>query len=73
MHVFKAKPKKWGNSLGITLPRDIVAREAIKENKEIEIIIVGDSKEVFKNVFGTLKAKRPTQEMLDEVDREFGE
>ena len=47
MHVFRAKPKKWGNSLGITLPRDIVAHEDIKENKEIELIVVRDPKHVF--------------------------
>lgn len=31
--------KRWGNSYGVVIPRDVAARESIKENDEVEVII----------------------------------
>ena len=69
---FEAIPKKWGNSLGITIPRDIVKKAKMKNNKKILVTVEDiDFNQDLKKVFGTLKLKRPTQEMLDESDKEM--
>jgi len=68
----EAKTKKWGSSLGIIIPKIIVEQENLKQNQLIKILAVEtEAKTKVKDVFGKLKFKRPTQEILDEVDRDF--
>ena len=63
---FKATPRKWGNSIGITLPNEIVEEGRIKTKKEIEILII-DKKVDLKKIFGSLQLKEPTQKIKDEM------
>ena len=63
---FKAIPRRWGNSIGITLPNNIVEEGRIKENKEIQVLIV-EKKINLKDIFGSLKLKEPTQKIKDEM------
>ena len=66
MFEFKAVPRKWGNSLGITLPNDIVEEGGIKTKKEIEVLIV-EKKVDLRKIFGSLKFKETTQKIKDEI------
>lgn len=67
---FKAIPRKWGNSIGITLPNNIVEEGKIKENKEIQVLIV-EQTGVLKKTFGTLKMKKSAQEIKNEIRKEL--
>ena len=58
--------RKWGNSIGISLPRDVVERANIKPNKEVRVFIQEKKVDASK-FFGTLKITQPTQEILDEI------
>mgnify|MGYP001597586535 CR=1 FL=1 len=60
------KTKKWGNSIGVVIPKEILEKQKIKEN---ETVIVSIKKKLLvSEVFGTLKGwKRPTQEIKDEM------
>ena len=58
--------RKWGNSIGISLPRDVVEKANIKPNRELKVFIPDKKVDLFK-VFGTLKIKKPTQEVLDKI------
>jgi len=60
--------RKWGNSLGISLPKDVVEKANIKPNTEVRVFIQ-DKKVDLSKVFGTLKIKEPTQKILDEIRR----
>lgn len=31
--------RKWGNSLGVVIPREEASREGLRENDEVEIVI----------------------------------
>lgn len=63
-----AKPRRWGNSLAIILPKMIVEANKIKENQEIKIFIETKNRPTAKNIFGILPNwKRPTQEIKDEM------
>jgi antitoxin component of MazEF toxin-antitoxin module len=68
---FKAVPKKWGNSIGITLPNKIVEEGDIKAKKEIEVFIV-EKKVNLKKIFGSLKLEQPTQKIKDEMRTGWG-
>ena len=68
----KTQIKKWGNSFGVIIPKDIIQGEKLKENDEIEIIIVRPNN-VLKETFGILKGKikKSTQQIMDETRREL--
>ena len=48
MTVIEAKVKRWGNSFGVVIPIEVVEKEKIKENQTLKLILLKDSKEVFK-------------------------
>ncbi|HIG94133.1 MAG: hypothetical protein QT05_C0048G0050 [archaeon GW2011_AR13] len=65
--VIKVKVKKWGNSIGIILPKELVKKEDLKENDEIRINLVYDAD--LSNVYGSLKGKlkKSGQKLKDEA------
>lgn len=60
----KIKVKEWGNSLGLIIPKEIVAREQISPNDEIVVTI--SKKDNLEDFFGKLKIKKSAQELKDE-------
>src|SRR3989338_1959039 len=57
MEQFEATTKKWGNSLGITIPSEIIKEEKIKPNEKVNVLI-------FKN-YGKEKAEHYFNHWLD--------
>ncbi|MEK6947962.1 MAG: AbrB/MazE/SpoVT family DNA-binding domain-containing protein [Nanoarchaeota archaeon] len=70
--MIKAKIKKWGNSYGIVIPKETMDSENLKENEEVEFMIVKPTN-VLRETFGMLKGKlkKPTAQMMREMDREL--
>ena len=63
--------RKWGNSIGVTLPSEMVEDEKIKPNDKV---IVSVRKVVpIKNLFGTLKTKKTAQQIKDELRKGWDE
>jgi antitoxin MazE len=63
------KIKKWGNSLGVRIPKEILENLGIKEGFEVEVIEKGRSielKPVYKN---NLKKKYTLDELLAGMDK----
>ena len=73
MEQFKAAPKKWGNSMGVTIPLEVIKSENLKLNKEAVFLVLGDNREEIKKMFGTLKMRKPTQQIMDEIDEGYDE
>ena len=67
----KTKTKKWGSSLGVIIPKEIVREERIQEGQEIRIDILTKKKTTGMDIFGKLKFKKPVQVLLDETDKDF--
>ena len=69
----KGKLKKWGNSFGVIIPKEIIDSEGFKENQDIEFLIVKKNRNILRETFGTLKRKdnKSTEEIMREVDREL--
>ncbi|HLD43630.1 MAG TPA: hypothetical protein VJB08_06640 [Candidatus Nanoarchaeia archaeon] len=57
MQVFDAIPKQWGNSVGITIPREVLERENISAKKKTRFIAIGSEMNQLKRAFGSLKLK----------------
>lgn len=70
--LFKTITKKWGNSIAIVIPQEIIDRERIKEDEEI-IIEVKKRRPKVKDIFGKfhLKFNKTTQEIKDELRRDL--
>ncbi|MBS3149722.1 hypothetical protein J4455_03460 [Candidatus Woesearchaeota archaeon] len=73
MEQFEAIPKKWGNSLGITIPADVVESEKIQLEKKITVLVIGGQRKKLREIFGSLQRKKPTQQMMDEIDEGYDE
>jgi antitoxin component of MazEF toxin-antitoxin module len=73
MELNNLKIRKWGNSFGIVLPKEALNNHNLKEGAEIDILIRTKDKTKVKDIFGLLKGKlkRDSDDLLDEVDRDF--
>lgn len=82
MMTFVAKVRKWGNSMGIVLPKEIVERQQLKQGDEVAVD-VGRFVRSIKDILGDLpplKLKESAQELKDyaregwlsKTDRENG-
>ncbi len=62
--------KKWGNSMGIILPKEFLEKKKISENDTIliEVVNVAD----LRPIFGALKRKMSGQEFKDMVREGWG-
>ena len=68
MVLIEAKAKKWGSSLGVIIPKDVVVKEKIKEEESIMIEI---KKKVFvRDLFGRCPfLKRSADELKREAKK----
>ena len=58
--------RKWGNSLGLIIPKEIVEKEHFSENDKV--LVVFKKKRLAKEFFGMLhKWDRPTEEIKKEM------
>lgn len=73
MSIVETKLRKWGNSFGVVIPIDVVEKEGMKEDQQIRIIVVKDSREAFRKTFGMLKGRlrKSSQQMKDELRKEL--
>ena len=68
--MIEGKLKKWGSSLGLVIPREIVVKERLKVGEEIIFNI--KKKVAMKEIFGSLKNwKVDSQKVKDELRKEW--
>jgi antitoxin component of MazEF toxin-antitoxin module len=62
--------RRWGNSMGVVLPKEIIEQKSLKENDKIMIEVV--KRADLSKIFGTLKVRKMSgQEMKDMVRKEW--
>ncbi|MBI2147071.1 AbrB/MazE/SpoVT family DNA-binding domain-containing protein [Candidatus Woesearchaeota archaeon] len=72
MEVFETRPKQWGNSLGITIPKEIADRERLSPQTDIFVTVLNKrAQEKIKKAFGTLLLKKQTQQVMDDIDEGY--
>lgn len=57
--IFKVKIRKIGTSLGVLIPKQLIANKSIKEGEEVEIAILKKRKELIAKAFGIAKGAGP--------------
>ncbi len=69
----KGKLKKWGNSFGVIIPKEVIGECGYKENEEVEFFIVKPKANVLRETFGILKrkGKKSTEQLMREIDKEL--
>ena len=78
MEQIKTKVKKWGNSFGVVIPKEIINSQGLKEDNEVFITVqpkkyttVGDIMAMAKKFKLKRKSRKSTREIMDEIDREL--
>jgi hypothetical protein len=64
--------RKWGNSLGITLPRELVEEQRIKEGDVLALPVVIKKANLSK-IFGSLKTGESSQAFKDRARAGWGD
>lgn len=66
------KTKQWGNSIGIVISKDVAREKGIVAGEELLVEIEKRShKSVLQELFGTLKTKKSTEQLLRESRKEL--
>ena len=71
MMEIKAKTKKWGNSIGILIPKEAIKKENIKPDQEVTVLISSKPITTGRDIWGTFKFKKSAEQLMREVDRDF--
>ena len=64
----EVKVKKWGNSMGIILPKVLIEKKQLKEKDNILVEIVKEAN--LSNVFGSIKKRKLAGQKFKELVRE---
>lgn len=62
------KTKRWGNSIGIRIPKKTADELGIKEEQEV-VVEIGKKENPLRELFGALKFNEPTEKILKEIRR----
>ena len=66
------KTKQWGNSIGIVIPKEVAKEKGIAADEEVLVEIEKkSSRTVLQELFGTLKTKKSTEQLLRESRKEL--
>jgi antitoxin component of MazEF toxin-antitoxin module len=65
MDSIECTARKWGNSIGITLPHDIVMEKGIQSGQRVVVSV--KRKSDLSPLFGSVKFRKSSQELKDEM------
>lgn len=65
--MFKVKVRRIGTSLGVLIPKQLIANKSIKVGEEVEIALLKRKRELIAKAFGIAKGARPFER--HDVDR----
>jgi antitoxin component of MazEF toxin-antitoxin module len=62
--------RRWGNSIGVVIPQNILSLENAKEGDEVSVIIK-KKRPNLKKLYGAYKFKQSTDDIMKEIDKEL--
>jgi antitoxin component of MazEF toxin-antitoxin module len=62
--------KKWGNSIGIVIPKNLADKIRLKP-KETVLIEIERKQNVLRELFGAIQFKEPTEKILRDTRKEL--
>ena len=63
--------RAWGNSIGLVIPKKDVKKENLHPDQKVKVIITPIESVKVKDIFGKLKLKRSTEQIMKETDKEL--
>jgi antitoxin component of MazEF toxin-antitoxin module len=66
----ETRTKKWGNSIGIVIPKDTIENLNIKSGEDI-VVDIQKKENVLKEMFGKAKIKKSAEKMIKEVRKDL--
>ncbi len=63
--------KKWGNSVGLIVPKEALERESLRPRQRVRAIISPIKTLKVKDVFGKQKLRGQAARLMAEIDEEF--
>ena len=67
----ETKLRAWGNSIGVVIPKEDVIKENLYVDQTVKVLITPVKTIKVKDIFGQLKFKKSTEEIMKEVDKEL--
>ena len=67
------KAKKWGNSIGIIIPSEIVTKLNLKPESKVLVEIEGKKENVLKEMFGATNSKKSASKIIKKFREDFVE
>ena len=61
-----SKTRKWGSSLGVIIPKNVVKELKLKEDQDV-VIDIRPKENPLKELFGSVKLSKPTEQLLREI------
>lgn len=61
---FTATLKKWGSSIGVVVPKEILDEQELKVGQKVTFIVLQTDMKRLEKLFGTLKTDLTTDEIL---------
>ena len=61
-----SKTRKWGSSLGVIIPKNVVKELKLKEDQDV-VIDIRPKENPLKELFGSVKLSKPTEQLLKEI------
>ena len=66
----EVRTKRWGSSIGVVIPSETIEKLNIKPDEDI-VIEIEKKNNVLKELFGAVKFKRSTEEILKETRKDM--
>lgn len=67
----KVKTKKWGNSVGVRIPKKAVKQLDINPEDVVILDVEKEERNPLKELFGALPMEEPAKKVLDETRKEM--
>ncbi len=60
------KTRKWGSSLGVIIPKDVVNELKLRDDQDV-VLDIKPKENPLKELFGSVKLTKPTGQLLKEI------
>lgn len=49
--------KRWGNSLGLLIPKEVIRDSRLREHEKVTVLLLKDNRSILKETFGIAQGK----------------
>ena len=63
--------RAWGNSIRLVIPKEDVKKENLHPDQKVKVIITPIKSVKVKDIFGKLKLKKSTEQIMKDTDKEL--